>query len=220
MPRYPRLSKTVSKNKTSFIIGITGSTGSGKTTFAKSLQKELGEQAVLLASDMYYKDQSCLPLGERFKQNMDQPQAFNNQLLVSHIKKLASGEDIRAPIYDFTDHTRKEGTCHLEAKPIVIVEGLLIFCKFQLRSLFDLKIFLEVDADLRVCHRVLRDVAERRDGSVESAIKQYLFSARPMDKIYVSPQKKYADLVIDWNEEDLGKVRKLARKILKLASSS
>lgn len=205
----------MSKKTTSFIVGITGSTGSGKTTFAKSLQKELKDQAVLLSSDMYYKDQSSLPFKQRFTQNMDQPEAFDNQLLISHIKKLSSGENIEAPIYDFTDHTRKKETRSLKAKPIVIVEGLLIFASPQLRSLFDLKVFLEADADLRVCRRVLRDVADRRDGSLESAIKQYLFSARPMDKIYVSPQKKYADVVVDWNEEDLKKVRRLARRILK-----
>jgi len=210
------LKKYKEKNtRKSFIVGITGSTGSGKTTFAKSLKKELGNQAVLLSSDMYYKDQSRLPLGERFKQNMDQPEAFDNQLLVSHLKKLASGKSIDVPVYDFTDHTRKKESRHLETRPMIVVEGLLIFSKPELRSLFDFKIFLEVDADLRVCRRVLRDVAERRDGSVEAAVKQYLSSARPMDKIYVLPQKRYADVVIDWSREDPGKIKELARKILK-----
>lgn len=208
------------KRKPSFIVGITGSTGSGKTTFAKSLQKEIGEQAALLSSDMYYKDQSHLPLRERFRQNMDQPGAFDNQLLIAQLGKLSSGEDIEVPIYDFTDHTRKEETRYLKARPVIVVEGLLIFSNSELRSLFDLKVFLEADADLRVCRRVLRDVTERRDGSVESAIKQYLFSARPMDKIYIFPQKKDADLVISWNEENPGKVKRLAKKILKLTSSS
>jgi uridine kinase len=183
-----------------FVVGITGSTGSGKTTFTKDLQKELGDQAVLLSSDMYYKDQGLLPLRERLTQNMDCPEAFDNQLLITHIQKLVSGEDIKAPIYDFTDHTRRKDTRHLKAKPILIVEGLLIFARPQLRSLFDLKIFLEVPADLRLCRRILRDVAEKRSGSVKAAIDQYLTSARPMDKVYVLPQKKYADLVISAEE--------------------
>ena len=168
----------------------------------------------MLTSDMYYKDQSHLPLQERFRQNMDQPEAFDNQLLISHLKKLSLGGDIEAPIYDFTDHTRKEKTGHLKAKPVIVVEGLLIFSSSKLRSFFDLKIFLEADADLRVCRRVLRDVAERRDGSAKAAIEQYLFSARPMDKVYVAPQKEYADLVINWNEEDAEEIKKLAKKIL------
>lgn len=202
-------------SKRSFLVGITGSTGSGKTTFAKSLKKELGGQAALLSSDMYYKDQSHLPLRERFKQNMDQPSVFDNQLLISHVQKLSSGQGLEVPIYDFTDHIRKKETHYLNTKPIVIIEGLLIFAKPELRSLFDFKIFLEVDADLRVCRRVLRDVNERRDGSVEAAVKQYLSSARPMDKIHVTPQKGYADVVVDWNKEDQGKVKELAKKILK-----
>lgn len=172
----------------------------------------------MLASDMYYKDQSDLPLQERFAQNMDCPEAFDNQHLVSDIERLASGEAINGPVYDFTDHTRKEETQPLEAKPIIIVEGLLIFVLSELRDLFDYKVFLEVDADLRVCRRVLRDVAERRDGSVEAAIRQYLLSARPMDKIYVVPQKKYADEVFNWNIEKREKIKKFAQKILELAS--
>lgn len=205
------------KKKASFIVGITGSTGSGKTTFARSLEKELGGKAVLLPSDMYYQDQSALPLQERFVQNMDCPEAFDNQLLATDIKKLASGEAIRAPVYDFTDHTREEEARPLKAKPIVITEGLLIFALPELRVLFDYKIFLEVDADLRVCRRILRDIVERRDGSAEAAIRQYLLSARPMDKIYVLPQKEHADEVLNWNVEDQKKIKKIARKILKLA---
>jgi uridine kinase len=137
-----------------------------------------------------------------------------------HLKKLASGEAAESPVYDFTDHTRKKETRHVEAKPVVIVEGLLIFALPKMRILFDYKIFLEVDADLRVCRRVLRDVAEGRDGSVEAAIRQYLRSARPMDKLYVLPQRKYADEVIDWNIEDPKKIKKLTKKILKLASEN
>jgi uridine kinase len=188
------------RGRRTLVVGITGGTGSGKTTFTESLQRELDDQAIFFSSDMYYKDQSLLPLKERFAQNMDCPEAFDNQLLITHIKKLVSGKDVEAPIYDFTDHTRKENTRHLRAKPILIVEGLLIFAKPQLRSLFDLKIFLEVPADLRLCRRILRDVAERRSGSIKAAIDQYLSSARPMDKVYVLPQKKYADLVISTEE--------------------
>ena len=206
------------KKTTTLVVGITGSTGSGKTTFAQSLQKELEGQATLLASDMYYRDQSQMPLQERFAQNMDCPEAFDHQLLMTDIQKLASGETIQAPIYDFTDHTRRDQARTLETKLLLIVEGLLIFSSPELRGLFDYKVFLEVDADLRVCRRVLRDIAERRDGSAEAAIRQYLLSARPMDKLYVLPQKKHSDEVVDWNVKDDQKIKSLAEKLLRMAA--
>ena len=199
--------------KKSFVIGITGSTGSGKTTFALRLKKAIGE-AVVLSSDRYYKDQSHLPLSLRLKENMDQPSAFDNELLERDIEKLAQGKSIHAPFYDFLTHTRKKKTEVLKSKPVVIVEGLLLFVPPKLRSLFDLRIFLVVDSDLRVCQRILRDVRENRNGSVEKAIEQYLFSARPMDKVFVQPQKRYADLIIDWNNKDERKIESLARLIL------
>lgn len=202
--------------KNVFVVGITGSTGSGKTTFAKKLTERLENKAVLISSDGYYKDQSHLPLKERLESNMDTPLAFDNWLLTRHIKQLLKGQAVESPIYDFTTHTRKKETKSIEAKPIIIVEGLLIFAKPNPSSLFDLKIFLDVDCDLRVCRRVLRDVAERRNGSLKAAIKQYLSSARPMDKIYVSPQKRNVDLVINWNEENPKKTDDLAKEILKL----
>lgn len=201
------------QRNSSFIVGITGSTGSGKTTFAKKLIQALGDQAVLLSSDMYYKDQSHLPLKKRLKSNMDRPEAFDNKLLVEHIEKLAQGQEIGTPIYNFVDHTRKKEREVLIPRPIVIVEGLLVFATKRLRDLFDLKIFMEVDADIRVIRRILRDVAERRDGSLEAAIRQYLNSARPMDKVYVAPQKKYADLTISWNEADPAEVARVAKLI-------
>jgi uridine kinase len=201
------------EKKSVFIVGIVGATGSGKSLFARMLSEKFGGRVVHIASDMYYKDQSKQPLAKRIKTNMDRPQAIDFALLVKHLKKLMRGEAIAQPIYNFAQHTRRKKTISVQPKPVIIIEGLLILAAQQLREFFDLKIYLEVDDDLRLARRIKRDVEEKRSKSLEEAIEQYLTSARPMHKIYVEPQKELADIIIPWNLKDQEAVDTIAARV-------
>lgn len=200
-------------SKSVFSVGIAGPTGSGKSTFVKMLSRRFHNQILQIPSDMYYKDQSNLPPKERNKANMDCPQSMDLNLLLEHIKKLKSNQPIEQPIYDFASHARKSETLLLTPKPVIIVEGLLILNPKKLRQQFDLKIYIEVDSDLRLARRVLRDVLEKRSPTLEAAINQYLTSARPMNKIYVEPQKDFADLIVPWDKMDKEAVETVAARI-------
>jgi uridine kinase len=199
--------------KSVFIIGIVGATGSGKSMFAKMLSDRFAGRVVHIASDMYYKDQSHEPLAKRIMANMDRPQALDFPLLVQHLKKLSKGESIKQPIYNFSKHTREKRTITVEPKSVIIIEGLLILAEKRLRDFFDLKIYLDVDDDLRLARRIRRDVKEKRNKSLEAAIEQYLISARPMYKLYVEPQKDLADIVIPWNNMDQEAVDTVSARI-------
>lgn len=182
-----------------FLIGIAGGTGSGKSTFAKMVAKKFHHQVLILSQDMYYKDQGDQPLPERKKANMDCPDALDNALLFEHLQKLQSNQEIDAPVYNFAKHIRSHEIKHLKPKKVIILEGLLALAIKKLRNLFDLKIYIEVDSDLRLARRILRDVREGREKSSTGSIKQYLSSAYPMHRRYVDPQKKYADLIVPWD---------------------
>jgi len=182
-----------------FLIGIAGGTGSGKSTFARLVAKKFRRQVLVLSQDMYYKDQSGQPLPERKKANMDCPDALDNNLLFEHLQKLQNNRDIDAPVYNFANHTRLRTVKHLKPKKVIILEGLLALAVKKLRNLFDLKIYVEVDSDLRLARRILRDVREGREKSSTGSIKQYLSSAYPMHRRYVEPQRKYADLIVPWD---------------------
>lgn len=199
--------------KAVFIIGIVGATGSGKSMFAKMLSDRFTGKVVHIASDMYYKDQSNEPLAKRIISNMDQPQAIDFSLLVQHLKKLSKGASIEQPIYDFAKHTRVKSTLIIKPKSVIIIEGLLILAEKRLRDFFDLKIYLEVDDDLRLARRIKRDVKEKRSKSLEAAIEQYSISARPMYKLYVEPQKDLADIIIPWNKMDQEAVDTISARI-------
>jgi uridine kinase len=199
--------------KSAFIIGIVGPTGSGKSMFAKMLSDKFKGKVVHIASDMYYKDQSNMPLEKRILSNMDCPQALDFALLVEHLEQLMQCKSIEQPIYDFATHTRIKKTVHIEPKGVIIVEGLLILVEKRLRDFFDLKIYIEVDNDLRLARRIKRDVAEKRNVSLEASIEQYLHSARPMNKVYVEPQKDMADIIIPWNRMDQEAVSTIAARI-------
>ena len=199
--------------KSVFIIGIVGATGSGKSMFAKMLSDRFAGKVVHIASDMYYKDQSKEPLAKRIISNMDQPQAIDFSLLVRHLKKLCGGKSIQQPLYDFANHTRKKTTLKVEPKSVIIIEGLLILAEKRVRDFFDLKIYLDVDDDLRLARRVKRDVKEKRNKSLEAAIEQYLISARPMYKLYVEPQKDLADIIIPWDKMDQEAVDTVSARI-------
>ena len=177
-------------------IGICGGTGSGKTTITNRLTETLSEDSVLLLQqDHYYKDTPHLPLEERAKQNFDHPESVDTQLLISHVRALREGQAIERPVYDFTQHRRVPATVHLEPRPALIVEGILIFENPALRNLCDIKIFVDTEADLRFIRRLRRDIRER-GRTVESVIEQYMATVRPMHMEFVEPSKRYADVII------------------------
>lgn len=200
-------------------IGICGGTGSGKTTITNRLTEALSEDSVLLLQqDHYYKDTPHLPLDERAKQNFDHPESVDTQLLISHVRALREGQAIERPVYDFTQHRRVLATVHLEPRPALIVEGILIFENPALRNLCDIKIFVDTEADLRFIRRLRRDIRER-GRTVESVIDQYMATVRPMHMEFVEPSKRYADVIIPeggYNEVGIDlviqKIRSLVRK--------
>jgi uridine kinase len=178
------------------IIGICGGTGSGKTTVARRILENVNqEHVVYMPQDSYYRNLGDMPLTLRHQINFDHPDALDNDLFVNHVRALKAGEPIEMPIYDYTTHTRQVETRHIEAKPIVMVEGILIFNDARLREVMDVKIFVETADDLRVIRRLQRDVKER-GRSVESVIGQYLDTVRPMHQQFVEPSKRYADVII------------------------
>jgi len=178
-----------------FIIGIAGGTGSGKTTIAKDIQAADPNNIVIISHDNWYKDRSDVPLAERKKLNYDEPAAIDEELFFKQVSDLKNGLAIEMPEYDFSDHTRKPEAKHIEAKPVIIIEGILILTDPRIRDLLDLSIFIDLDADIRLARRLKRDVGER-DRTFEESINQYLISAQPMYDKYVEPGKDEADMII------------------------
>ena len=175
------------------VIGIAGGTVSGKTTLMKNLIGEFGAEVTVLSHDNYYKRHDEMPFEERCKLNYDEPAAFDTSLMVYHLDQLRHGQAIECPVYDFTVHNRSGETIRLVPKKVIIVEGILIFENEDLRNLMDIKIF--VDADIRLCRRIKRDV-NKRGRSLESVLEQYQATVKPMHERYVEPSKRYADLVV------------------------
>jgi uridine kinase len=182
--------------KRPILIGIAGGTGSGKSTVSKQILKRNGEEnVVIIEQDSYYKDQSHLTFEERVKRNYDHPLAFDNELLIKHLKDLLNNIPIEKPIYDFEQHTRKKETVTVYPKKIIILEGILILYDEQIRNLCDIKIFVDTDSDVRVIRRIKRDIKER-GRTLDSVIQQYLTTVRPAHQQFVEPTKKYADIII------------------------
>jgi uridine kinase len=178
------------------VIGVAGGTGSGKTTVASRILDRVGtEHITYIAHDAYYRDLSHLPERLRAQVNFDHPDALETELLVEHLKKLRDGEPIEMPMYDFTTHTRTDRTQRVEVAPVIIVEGILVFVEPELRELFDVKIYIDTDADVRFIRRLRRDI-EDRGRSVQSVCEQYLSTVRPMHLEFVEPSKRYADVII------------------------
>ena len=178
------------------IVGIAGGTGSGKTTLAKMiLSREGGDQIAYLPHDAYYRNRPDLTLEERAKLNYDHPDSLETSLLIKHIKQLKRGKAIEMPVYDFTTHSRRSETIHVEPKPIVLVEGILIFVKKKLRRLFDMRIYVDTDPDIRLIRRLVRDM-EERGRTLRSVIDQYLTYVRPMHIKFVESSKRYADIIV------------------------
>lgn len=205
----------------SMIIGISGGTGSGKTTVAnRILESVSASEVVFIQQDSYYRNLTDLPLDYRQVANFDHPDALDNDLMVNHIKKLKAGEAFDLPLYDFKTHTRMNETRRIEPKPIVIVEGILIFADARLLEQMDIKVFVDTPDDIRFIRRLRRDLAER-GRTVESVIEQYVATVRPMHMQFVEPSKRYADVIIPEGGHNLvsidlisGKIReRLAREV-------
>ncbi|MDD7651307.1 MAG: uridine kinase [Candidatus Faecousia sp.] len=177
------------------VIGIAGGTGSGKTTLMKNLMGEFGDRITVMSHDNYYRAHNDLPYEERCKLNYDEPAAFETELMVKHLEALRRGESVDCPVYDFTVHNRSDQVIHLEPKSVIMVEGILIFENKALRDQMDIKIFVDTDADIRLCRRIKRDV-NKRGRSIESVLTQYQTTVKPMHDQYVEPSKKFADLVV------------------------
>ena len=178
------------------IIGICGGTGSGKTTVAQKIIASVGAgNVVYLQQDAYYRNLGDMPLELRHKVNFDHPDAIDINLMTNHLEALRAGESIEQPTYDYATHSRKAETIHVEPRPVIIVEGILVFFDPQMRRLMDMKIFVDCDADIRFIRRLDRDVHER-GRSLESIISQYQTTVRPMHLQFVEPAKRYADIII------------------------
>jgi len=178
------------------IMGISGGTGSGKTTVAQKIISSVGrDNVVYLQQDSYYRNLGDMPLDLRHRVNFDHPDAFDTELLINHLEALRANEAIEQPIYDYATHSRKAETHHVEPRPVIIMEGILVFVNSQMRGLMDLKIFVDTDADIRFIRRLDRDVHER-GRTLESVITQYTTTVRPMHLQFVEPSKRYADIII------------------------
>ena len=197
----------------SLIIGICGGTGSGKTTVAnRILESVSADEVVFIQQDSYYRNLTDLPLDYRNVANFDHPDALDNDLLVNHVRRLKAGERVELPLYDFRTHSRMNETRHVEPKPIVIVEGILIFADPRLLEQMDIKVFVDTPDDIRFIRRLRRDLDER-GRTLESVIEQYVVTVRPMHMQFVEPSKRHADVIIPEGGHNLVSIDLLSGKI-------
>lgn len=181
---------------TPVVIGIAGGTGSGKTTVANVILERVGQSHLAyLPHDAYYKDLTSLHQDERSGINFDHPDSLDTPLMIEHVRSLRAWQPIELPVYDFKTHSRTKETIHITPQPVIIVEGILIFAERELCELFDVKIYVDTDADIRFIRRLERDIAER-GRTTSSVIQQYLNTVRPMHLEFVEPSKRYADVII------------------------
>ena len=179
-----------------YIIGIAGGSGSGKSTFSQRLLELFPDKVALVSCDNYYLPHDELTLEERRHLNYDAPEAFEFSLMLEQIMALKRGQAVDCPVYDFTRHTRSGDVVHIEPKPIIIIDGILIFSEPRLRRAMDMKIYVECDADERILRRVRRDTRER-GREIDDIIEQYLATVKPMHNAHVEPTKTYADIIIN-----------------------
>jgi uridine kinase len=181
---------------TPIVIAVAGGSGSGKTTVAKIILERVGaDRIAYLPHDAYYRDLRDLPPAQRAQINFDHPDSLESGLLIEHIQHLKAWKPVELPVYDFTHHTRTTQTLHVEPQHVILVEGILIFAEPELRRMFDVKIFVDTDADIRFIRRLERDITER-GRTTESVIHQYTSTVRPMHLEFVEPSKRYADIII------------------------
>ena len=198
-----------------YIIGIAGGSGSGKSTFAERIKSAFPNKVSLISCDNYYLPHNELPLDERAHLNYDAPEALEFDLMVRHLEQLKNGQAALCPVYDFTCHTRSDRVTQIEPRPIILIDGILIFHNEALRDCMDLKIYVETDADERILRRARRDILERgRD--LDGVIEQYLTTVKPMHNTYVEPTKVFADIILNGgkNEQAFKLVENQIEKLL------
>ena len=186
----------MTERKSPIVIGIAGGTGSGKTTVANVILKRVGNHRIAyLPHDAYYRELKDLPPNQRAAVNFDHPDSLESELMLEDIIRLKQWKPVFLPVYDFSTHSRTEKTIQVDPQPVIIVEGILIFAEPKLRDVFDVKLFVDTDPDLRFIRRLQRDIAER-GRTMEIVIQQYLTTVRPMHLEFVEPSKRYADVII------------------------
>ena len=184
-----------------FVIGIAGGSGSGKSTFAKRLKDRFPGEIAVVSCDNYYLRRDHMPFEERKLQNYDSPEAFEFDLMIRQITDLKNGKDILCPVYDFALHNRSNEVAEIKARPVILIDGILILSEPRLREIMDMRIYVETDADERILRRVKRDMSERgRD--LDGIIAQYLTTVKPMHNTYVEPTKAHADIIINGGLND------------------
>lgn len=200
-------------------IGIAGGTASGKTSVSEIIMEEMpkGSSVQLIRHDDYYKDQSHLTMEERYKTNYDHPLAFDNELLVTHLKQLSEGKAILKPKYDFKMHTRSSETEEIIPTQVIILEGLLILEDERIREYLDVKVYVDTDADVRILRRIKRDI-EERGRTLDSVIDQYMNSVRPMHIQFIQPSKRFADVILPNGKTNVVGIDLLLTKIKSILS--
>ena len=200
------------------VIGVTGGSGSGKTSVSRAILDKFTEVSILLLEqDFYYKDQSELPFEERLKTNYDHPFAFDTDLFIKELQKLIQYESIEQPVYDYSKHTRSDQVIHREPKEVIIVEGILILEDKRLRDLMDIKVYVDTDDDIRIIRRIKRDM-ESRGRTLDSVIHQYLTVVKPMHQQFIEPTKKFADIIIPEGGQNQVAIDLMATKIASILS--
>lgn len=177
------------------VIAIAGGTGSGKSTIANKILEQLPDHVTWLPHDAYYKDNSHLSLAERSRLNYDHPDSFDTELYECHLTALRAGQTVERPVYNFSTHLREPFTVRTEPRDIILAEGILVLWPESLRRLYDLRVFVDTDADVRILRRITRDMGER-GRTLASVIEQYLGTVKPMHEAFVEPTKRYADVII------------------------
>ena len=196
------------------VIGIAGGSGSGKTTLQKRLMERFGDEIAVLSHDNYYRAHDDMPFEERCKLNYDHPDAFETEMMVNQLRDLKAGRTIHCPTYDYTNHNRAPEVLTVEPRPVIVVEGILIFADPALRQEMDIKIFVDTDADVRLARRIRRDVA-KRGRSLESVLNQYLETVKPMHEQFVEPSKKNADIIVPEGGKNLVALEMIMERIRK-----
>lgn len=195
------------------IIGVTGGSGSGKTTVSKAIYNQLHGQAIqIITQDTYYNDQSSMTMAERKAVNYDHPLAFDTDLLIKQLTDLRNNKAIEMPVYDYTQYTRSAETVHVEPQDVIILEGILILDDERLRDLMDIKVYVDTDDDIRIIRRIKRDMAER-GRTLDSVINQYLATVKPMYHQFVEPTKRYAEIIVPEGGENRVAIDILTTKV-------